>query len=132
MTAGDGSTVTPLVEIILDEDLTAPAAGRLRALLEDALALRPAQLVVDLSACGHADAAAVEVLLEAHRRTFATGGRLTLRGPSPRLRRLLRLSHVDQVFHITPSNLDGPPRPLARAAGVTGPGGSLGAAGEGR
>jgi anti-anti-sigma factor len=94
------SPITPLVEIVVEEDLTAEAAARLHGRLDDALRLRPAQLVVDLSRCGYADAFAIDVLLNAHRRTYQLGGRLTLRSPSPRVERLLHLARVHQVFHL--------------------------------
>jgi anti-anti-sigma factor len=92
--------ITPLVEIVVDEDLTAEAAARLHSRLADALRMRPAQLVVDLSGCGYADALAIDILLNAHRRAYQTGGRLTLRSPSPRVERLLHLARVHQVFHV--------------------------------
>jgi Anti-anti-sigma regulatory factor (antagonist of anti-sigma factor) len=94
------SSVTALVEIVVDEDLTAEAAARLSSRLADALRMRPAQLVVDLSRCGYADALAIDVLLNAHRRAYQLGGRLTLRCPSPRVQRLLHLARVHQVFHV--------------------------------
>jgi anti-anti-sigma factor len=93
-------SVTSLVEIVVDEDLTAEAAARLNSRIADALRLRPAQLVVDLSRCGYADALAIDVLLNAHRSTYQNGGRLTLRCPSPRVQRLLHLARVHQVFHV--------------------------------
>jgi anti-anti-sigma factor len=92
--------VTSLVEIVVEEDLTAEAADRLHSRLADALRMRPAQLVVDLSQCGYADALAIDVLLNAHRQAYQTGGRLTLRGPSQRVERMLRLARVHQVFHV--------------------------------
>ena len=94
------SSVTSLVEIVVDEDLSAEAAARLHSRLADALRLRPAQLVVDLSRCGYADALAIDVLLNAHRQAFQLGGRLTLRCPSPRVQRLLHVARVHQVFHV--------------------------------
>jgi anti-anti-sigma factor len=93
-------SVTSLVEIVVDEDLTAEAAARLNGRLADALRLRPAHLVVDLSRCGYADALAIDVLLNAHRRTWQFGGRLTLRSPSPRVQRMLQLARVHNVFHV--------------------------------
>jgi anti-anti-sigma factor len=96
----DIPSVTSLVEIVVDEDLTAEAAARLHDRLDDALRLRPAQLVVDLSRCGYADALAIDVLLNAHRRAYQLGARLTLRGPSARVERLLHLARVHQVFHV--------------------------------
>lgn len=94
---------TPMVEIVIAEELDAKAAERLHTLLGDAMALRPNQLIIDLSDCPFIHAVAVEVLLDAHRRVWQTGGRLTLRSPSPRLRRILRAARVDHVFHITQS-----------------------------
>jgi anti-anti-sigma factor len=110
------TAATPLVEIIVDEDLTRAAAASLHLLLTDALELRPQQLVVDLTACHYADAFAVDVLLTAHRHAWAVGSRLTLRGPSPRMRRLLELTHTDRVFNVTPvpSETDGVPERTAR------------------
>ncbi|HEX6872629.1 MAG TPA: STAS domain-containing protein [Micromonosporaceae bacterium] len=112
-TGRDGSTAaavrTPLVEVIFGEELDARAAARLHVLLGEALALRPEQLVVDLSGCPFADAVGIDVLLEAHRRTWLAGGRLVLRAPSPRLRRILRLARVDEVFHITDEPAPQPP-----------------------
>jgi anti-anti-sigma factor len=93
-------SVTSLVEIVVEEDLTAEAAARLRSRLADALRLRPAQLVVDLAGCGYADALAIDVLLSAHRQAYQAGGRLTLRGLSPRVQRLLHIARVDHVFHV--------------------------------
>lgn len=94
------SSVTALVEIVVDEDLTAEAAARLSSRLADALRMRPAQLVVDLSRCDYADALAIDVLLNAHRQAYQHGGRLTLRCPSPRVQRLLHVARVHQVFHV--------------------------------
>ncbi|HEY7224749.1 MAG TPA: STAS domain-containing protein [Micromonosporaceae bacterium] len=96
----DRPSVTSLVEIVVDEDLTAEAAVRLHGRLADAWRLRPAQLVVDLSGCGYADALAIDVLLNAHRQAYQAGGRLTLRSPSERVLRLLHLARVHHVFHI--------------------------------
>lgn len=96
----DYASTTALVEVIVEEDLTAEAAHRLDGRLFDALQLRPAQLIVDLALCGYADARAIDVLLNAHRRAWRHGGRLTLRSPSPRFQRLLQLARLEQVFHI--------------------------------
>lgn len=96
-----GTPSTPLVEIVVTEELSGRASVRLQDLLSEALTLRPAQIVVDLAACGALDATALDVLLETHRRMWSSGGRLTLRSPSARLRRILTLARVDNVFHIT-------------------------------
>ncbi len=91
----------PLVEVVITEPLDGLAVPRLRALLDEALTLQPEHLILDLAGCPSIDAAAIGVLLDAHRRAFLGGGRLTLRAPSVRLRRNLRLARVAHVFHIT-------------------------------
>ena len=73
---------------------------RVRDQLEQALALRPAGLVVDLSACTFVDASALAVLLDVHRRLSRTGGVLTLRGCCPRVLRLLSLTGLRRVFDL--------------------------------
>jgi anti-anti-sigma factor len=116
---------TPLVEIVVTEELTAPAAARLHALLVDALALRPLEVIVDLGSCPRADALAVDVLLNAHRRAIHLGSRVVLRAPSQRLRRVLHLGNLDHVFNIDDAPSSGPPL-LRRHLGPAD------AAGEGR
>ena len=74
--------------------------------------------MVDLSDCPFVDAAAVNVLLDAHREAWRTGGRLTLRGPYPRLRRLFELAHVNDVFDITYERPSRPGPPARRYAGT--------------
>jgi anti-sigma B factor antagonist len=102
------AATTPLVEIVVTEGLLGPAAGRLAALVSDALALRPEHLVIDLAACPNADAFAIDVLLAAHRRAWQLGTRLILRTPPARLRRVFEIAHVDHVFDIS---MDPAPQP---------------------
>jgi anti-anti-sigma factor len=96
----------PVVEVVITEELDVWAMPRLSALLDDALELRPQQLVVDLARCPFMDAAAIGLLLETHRRARRCGARLTLRSPSARLRRNLRLARADRVLHVTPEMAD--------------------------
>ncbi len=92
----------PTVEIIITEDVDLLAAGDLGARLDDALALHPDELVVDVASCPVMSAAAIGALVDAHRRLVRDGGVLTVRGPSARLQRLFHLAHVDRVLHTTP------------------------------
>lgn len=98
----------PVVEVVITEELDLWAMPRLSALLDDALGLQPQQLVVDLARCPFMDAAAIGVLLEVHKKARRGGGRLTLRSPSARLRRNLRLARADRVLHVTPESADEP------------------------
>ena len=74
--------------------------ARVRAQLEEALALRPAAVVVDLAACPFVDATALAMLLETHRQASRVGTVLTLRGCLPRVLRLLSLHGLRRVFDL--------------------------------
>jgi anti-anti-sigma factor len=93
---------TPLVEIRVSEPLDARTAVDVSGLLEDAVAQRPMQLIVDLAECEYVDATGVILLVDTHRRVWQDGGRMTLRGLSPRLRRILEIARVDRVLHTGP------------------------------
>ena len=73
---------------------------RLARDLAEAVADRPARLVVDLTACTRIDAAAVEALLRAHSQMLRNQGTLALRRPQHRVRRTLRLARVDHVLEV--------------------------------
>ena len=92
----DAASVTVAVTGALDVT-TLP---RVRERLEQALAGRPARMVVDLSACTFGDASALALLLDVHRRLSRTGGVLTLRGSCPRVLRLLSLTGLRRVFDL--------------------------------
>lgn len=93
------SPAVVVVDIVGELDLTTVA--RVRESLDDALAARPEQLVVDLSGCPFVDASALTMLLEVHRQACRSGRTLTLRGCSPRVLRLLSLTGLRRVFDLT-------------------------------
>ena len=90
----------PETVVIVTEALEGPSVERWGRLIADAVALRPATLIIDLRACPLVDAAALAVLLWAHRTTLANGGRLTLRAPRDKVRRTLRLARLTHVFEV--------------------------------
>ncbi len=91
----------PLLVIRVREPLDATGIPSVGGLLDDAVAVRPAQLVVDLAECEYLDAAGIMLLRDVHRRIWADGGRMTLRGISPRLGRILEIARVRHVFGTT-------------------------------
>ena len=101
-----GSRRTParvgprVVVVEVQGDLDAARVPRVKALLEDAVSVRPQQLVVDLSGCSFLDSTGLTVLLDVHRRMARTGALLTLRGCSPRVLRLLSLTGLQRVFDL--------------------------------
>jgi anti-anti-sigma factor len=90
----------PETVVIVTEALEGDAVERWGRLIADAVALNPRSLIVDLRACPLLDAAALTVLLWAHRSMVAAGGRLTLRAPGGRVRRTVRLARLEQVFEV--------------------------------
>ena len=92
----------PLVEIRITGALDAARLSVTGAVLNTALRLRPACLVVDLAECSGIDAAAIGMLLDVHRELSRVGSQLTLRAPTPRLRRILSIARVDHVLHTVP------------------------------
>jgi anti-anti-sigma factor len=90
---------TPLLEIRVSEPLDERMAVSVGGLFEDAVALRPAHLIVDLAECEYLDATGITLLVDTHRRIWQDGGRMTLRGLSPRLHRILEIARVDRVLH---------------------------------
>ncbi|GIJ23656.1 STAS domain-containing protein [Micromonospora lutea] len=89
----------PLVEVSITEfDLAClPETG---AVLDQLLALRPQQVVIDLAGCRHIDAAAIGLLLDVHRRMIRSGGVLAVRNPNPRITRILQTARLDQILPV--------------------------------
>ena len=96
-----GTRMMPLLEIRVTTPLSAATAGDVDGLLDDAVGLRPAHLVIDLTECEYLDATGIGLLLKVHRRVWQDGGRLSLRGMSPRLQRILEIARVDRVLNST-------------------------------
>jgi anti-anti-sigma factor len=88
------------IVVVVTTELDGGTVERWSAELADALARRPARLVVDLADCSRIDAAAIAVLLRAHAQMLRADGVLLLRRPRARVRRTLRLARVDQVLEV--------------------------------
>ncbi|GIG00002.1 hypothetical protein Cci01nite_50950 [Catellatospora citrea] len=102
MVPATAAQAVPLVEVQVKGDLDAQTAPEVNRLLEEALALRPQQIVVDLADCDTIDAAGILLLMDAHRRAVRDGGSVALRSPSERARRALRLAKVDRIMQLLP------------------------------
>ncbi|MEO3820598.1 STAS domain-containing protein [Plantactinospora sp. B24E8] len=88
------------VELTVAGRLDQAVVPRVGPMFDRALEQRPARIVLDVTDCHYADAAGIGLLLDLHRRSRRAGGRLELRAPSARLRRLFEIARVDQVFQI--------------------------------
>ncbi|HEX5200484.1 STAS domain-containing protein [Paractinoplanes rhizophilus] len=90
----------PEAVVVVTESFDGVSVPQWGRLIAEAVELRPRCLIVDLRDSPLVDAAAIEVLLKAHRDMISGGGRLVLRAPSPRVRRILRLARLEQVFEV--------------------------------
>jgi anti-anti-sigma factor len=84
-------------------------------LLDDAVAVRPAHLVVDLTECEYLDTPGITLLLDVQKRISLDGGRMSLQGLSPVLRRILEIARVGPVFGTSTGVEGGPARNGRRA-----------------
>ncbi|GAA1798784.1 STAS domain-containing protein [Planosporangium flavigriseum] len=112
--SGDDSTV----EVTVVGALDATAVRDLGVVLALAFQQRPHHLVIDLAECPFLDAAAIELLVDTHRRAWRAGGLLSLRDASPRVRRILEIARVGHVLRLT---LSPPLQPGTDAHTVTEP-----------
>lgn len=94
--------ILPVVRVQVIDDLDESTLIKLAEQLDDAVSLRPHELIVDLSACRYMDAQAIRVLMDTHVRVYTDGGRMILSGVGRAARRLLSIAGVDEVFTIQP------------------------------
>ncbi|MEO3926633.1 STAS domain-containing protein [Micromonosporaceae bacterium B7E4] len=100
--------------MFIDGELDIARVPRFGAVLDAVIDQRPAHVVIDLAACRHVDAAGISLLLDAHRRLMRSGGQVTLRQPSTRVRRILRIARLHNVLRMEP------PEPVEGSAAPAG------------
>jgi len=93
-------TDVQVIEIHVDDSLDVSTLEAFATRMDEAVDLRPARLVVDLSQCSYLYAQAIRILLQAHREIWLLGGRLVLRGCNADTVRLLDLVGVLDVFEL--------------------------------
>lgn len=98
----DATSKSCPLELALSGRLDHAAVPGFGAILDAVLERQPSEILIDVSECHYADAAGIALLLDTHRRSRRAGGSLTLRAPSPRLRRLFQIARVDHVLHVEP------------------------------
>jgi anti-anti-sigma factor len=90
--------LVPETTVVVSGPLEGSAVDRWRRLIADAMALQPARLVIDLRDSSRIDAAAIVLLLQAHRTMVCADGQLVLRAPVAEVRRMLQLARIDHVL----------------------------------
>ncbi len=89
--------------LTLTGEVTVHRRDLLRRSLADAVAARPALLVVDLAGIGFCDSTVLNALLRTRVDARSAGVPLVLAGPPPQAVRLLRLTRTEDVFTVRPT-----------------------------
>ena len=97
----DLSEVEPGQLVQLVGRLDVHAAADVRLALNDAVATGTGDLVIDLAALEALDATGLGVLVGAHRRADRAGRTLVLRDVTPPVWRVLFLTRLDRVLHVS-------------------------------
>jgi anti-sigma B factor antagonist len=88
----------PSATVVLDGEIDIATAPAIRRFLMAALSGKDAHLAVDMSGVTFIGAAGIGVLVAAANRAREAGGGLSLLAPSPPVRRLLDVLHLDGVL----------------------------------
>lgn len=97
------STIHGATVLKLRGDIDVSQAIALREVLGTALSDPVRRLVVDLSEVGFVDSAGIGLLVAAHRRAEASGGRIALSGVNEVVSHVLHLTRTDRVLTVTPA-----------------------------
>jgi anti-anti-sigma factor len=90
---GDSITVVP------EGDISLETVDVLREVLRSIVDSQPgAHIVVDMSEVGFLDSSGIGVLVAAQRAAVARGATLTLSEPTPTVRMVLEISHLDTIL----------------------------------
>jgi anti-sigma B factor antagonist len=88
----------PTATVILDGEIDIAAAPAIRRFLMAATSGGDVHLAVDMSGVTFIDAAGIGVLVAAANRARETGGSVSLLAPSPQVRRVLGVLHLDAIL----------------------------------
>jgi anti-anti-sigma factor len=89
--------------LVLSGDLDVRSTMELRTAVQELLHSYD-EVAIDLSAVESADVTALRVLAAATVQAIRDGHHLTLRQPSPAVRRMLHISHLARVVEVVPSD----------------------------
>ena len=89
--------------LVLSGDLDVRSTMELRTAVQELLHSYD-EVAIDLSAVDSADVTALRVLAAATVQSVRDGHHLTLRQPSPAVRRMLHISHLARVVEVVPSD----------------------------
>ena len=86
--------------VVVDGEIDVAVADLMAAELAAAIEAGPPRLLVDLSQVTFMDSSALSALVGTHKKAVAVGGEVRLVGPNARLRKLLAITQLDQLFPV--------------------------------
>ena len=87
----------------LEGEIDLHVSPRIAASLNQMVATKPKQLVVDLSQVSYIDSSGLAVLIEGMQNVAAYGGKFSLAGLQDSVRPIFEIARLDQVFEIYPT-----------------------------
>ena len=108
----------PSATVVLDGEIDIATAPAIRRILLAAISGGNVQLAVNMSGVTFIDAAGIGVLVAAANRARQAGGGLSLLAPSPQVRRLLDVFHLDAILPMA-ERLGGPSVAGSAARGLS-------------
>ena len=90
----------PVSIVELTGDLDVAGAPTLQNALQEIIDSGGQHVVVDLGAVPFMDSSGLGVLVAAHRRMAAVGGRLALANPGPALQKVFQLTRTNRLFEM--------------------------------
>jgi anti-anti-sigma factor len=96
----DNSGPEPYTLVKLGGEADVTGTETLRALLEAETGKRPGLLIIEMSALGFMDSAALQTILRTRLALDKQGGRVALVSPSDAVARVLRLTGADQLVSV--------------------------------
>jgi anti-anti-sigma factor len=110
----------PSAAVVLDGEIDISTCPAIRRFLMAAISGGDVHLAVDMSGVTFIDASGIGVLVAAANRARQAGGGLSLLAPSPQVRRLLDVLHLDAILPAA-ERLTGPSVPAAPPDASPGP-----------
>lgn len=88
------------VKIVLQGELTLQTYAQLEAALKEAVESKLKNVVVDMRKVDYVDSSGLRLLVDYHHQFSYLQGKLVLSGVTPSVRKVIEVTHLNQVFTI--------------------------------
>lgn len=88
------------VKIVLQGELTLQTYTQLETLLKEAVESKLKNVIVDMRKVDYVDSSGLRLLVDYHHQLSYVQGKLVLSGVTPSVRKVIEVTHLNQVFII--------------------------------